>query len=190
LMLMARAEEAIAENERALKLDPLSSEINALLGQTLNWARRYDATIQNLKTWIDFEPSDWFSHRLLGLAYQQTGQLSAAIAEFQRATQLETANPEAFAALVRGYAVAGRREDAQKGLHELLARSQRERVPPYNLAVVYAALGDDDHAFAWLNKAYEERSFYLTGLKVDPDVDCLRADPRFAALLKKVGLER
>lgn len=186
---MERTEEAIAENNRALKLDPLSPEINALLGQTLNWTRRYDETIQHLQTWTDLEPSDWFSRRILGLAFQQTGKLSAAITEFQRASQLEETNPEAFAALVGGYAVAGRRDQAQKGLDELLERSDRRRVPPYNIATVYAALGDKDRAFEWLERAYQDRSFYLTGLKVDPDVASLRSDPRFSTLLKKVGLE-
>jgi len=189
LAFMERTEEAIAENNRALKLDPLSPEINALLGQTLNWTRRYDETIQHLQTWTDLEPSDWFSRRILGLAFQQTGKLSAAITEFQRASQLEETNPEAFAALVGGYAVAGRRDQAQKGLDELLERSDRRRVPPYNIATVYAALGDKDRAFEWLERAYQDRSFYLTGLKVDPDVASLRSDPRFSTLLKKVGLE-
>jgi adenylate cyclase len=189
LIAMGRADQAIAENERALKLDPLSPEVNALLGQTLVWAGRYDAAIQHLRSWIDLGPDDWWSHLILGRAYQQTHNLPAALPEFERATQLEAANPETFATLVRGYAAAGRRDDARKGLAELLARSQRERVPAYDLATVYAALGDKDRALEWLDRAYTDRSFYLTGLKVDPDVDSLRAEPRFAVLLKKVGLE-
>jgi TolB-like protein/class 3 adenylate cyclase/tetratricopeptide (TPR) repeat protein len=190
LVAMDRPEDGIAEAERALELDPLSAGANGVLGQTLNWARRYDEAIQHLRAWIAFEPNDWYSHRALGLAYQQTGNLSAAIAEFERATQLEPSNHEALAALVRGYALAGRRDDAQKGLDELLARSQREQVPAYNVAVAYAALGDNDRAFEWLEKSYDDRSFYPVQLKVDPDVDSLRSDPRFAELLKRVGFDK
>jgi len=190
LVVMGRPEEGIAESERALELDPLSPGINGLAGLMLDWARRYDQAIEHLRAWIDFEPSDWLSHRNLGLAYQQMGNLSGAIAEFERATQLEPNNPEALAALARGYALAGRRDDARKGLDELLARSQREHVPAYNLAIVYAGLGDNDRAFEWLEKSCDDRSFYPTLLKVDPDVDSLRSDPRFAELLKRVGFDK
>jgi DNA invertase Pin-like site-specific DNA recombinase len=89
---------------------------------------------------------------------------------------------------VRAYAVAGRRAEALKVLDELTARSRQRHVPAYYIALIYAALGEKDNAFAWLDRAYTQRSWYLTSLKVDPKVDSLRSDPRFADLVRRVGL--
>jgi hypothetical protein len=86
--------------------------------------------------------------------------------------------------------LSGKKAEAQKIIDELKNLSKRSYVPPYNIAVIYAGLGDKNQAFAWLERAYNERSFYLTWIKVDPHLDSLRSDPRFADLMRRVGLPR
>ena len=83
---------------------------------------------------------------------------------------------------------AGRHEEARKVHDELVALAQRHYVPAYHLAIVCAGLGETDPAFAWLEKAHGERDGFLTYLKVDPRLDRLRPEPRFADLLRRVGL--
>ena len=92
--------------------------------------------------------------------------------------------------LGRAYAVAGQREEARKALDELQTRAKRGYIAPFFFANVYLGLGEKEQAFAWLEKAYEARSWYLTWLKVDPALDSLRSDPHFADLLRRVGLSQ
>ncbi len=88
----------------------------------------------------------------------------------------------------RAYALAGQRDKAQKALDELREMSKQRYVSPYLIAVVYAGLGDKDQAFAWLEKAYQDRSFFLIWLNVEPRFDSLRDDSRFADVVRRVGL--
>ena len=188
LVSMGRFDEGIEENKRGVQLDPLSLRANANLGQSLYFSRRYAQAIEQLRKAIDMDPNFWVAHSDLGLAYEQKGQFPEAIAELQKAVLLEGAIPAPTALLGRAYAVSGKRAEAQKVLDELKERSKRSYVPPYNIAIIYTGLGEKDQALAWLEKAYAERSFYLTLLKVDPDLDSLRSDPRFQDLARRVGL--
>ena len=95
-----------------------------------------------------------------------------------------------LAALGHAYAVSGRRAEARQALDELVARSRRRHVPAYTIAAIYAGLGDKDQAFAWLEKAFADRAWYMTSLKVDPKLDSLRSDPRFKDLVRRVGLRQ
>jgi predicted Zn-dependent protease len=114
-----------------------------------------------------------------------------AACEFQQAMTLSGGNPIYVSALGHARAVAGSGDEAQKILSELIALSERRYVSPYSTATVYAGLGEKDQAFAWLQRACEERSVWLghLHLRVDPRLDCLRSDPRFATLLKQMDLE-
>ena len=188
LITLARYDDGIAENKRAQSLDPLSVETNALLGQGLCFARRYDEAIQQLQSTLEMDQNYWLAHSLLGRSYEQQGKLNQAIAEFQRALDLEKDVPENYAMLAHGYAIAGRKTEAAKLLGQLQDMSTKRHVPPYNIAIVYAGLGDKEQAFSWLERGYADRSFYLTWLKYDPQLDSLRSDPRFADLMRRVGL--
>jgi Flp pilus assembly protein TadD len=124
----------------------------------------------------------------LGRAYEQRGKLPEAIAEFQHARELEKDNPEIWSGLGHAYALAGERAEAQKVLDDFKKISAQSYVAPYNVAVIYAGLGEKDQVFGWLDRAYKDRSYYLAVyLTTDARLDSLRSDPRFAELRKKIG---
>ena len=112
-----------------------------------------------------------------------------ATAEFQHALELEKDNGEIWSGLGHAYAISGKRAEAQKVLDHLKELSAHNYVAPYNVAVVYVGLGEKDQAFAWLNRAYADRSYYMAVyLTTDARLDSIRHDPRFADLLRRVGL--
>ncbi len=188
LTALKRFDEGIAECQEGRRLDPLSPEANFLLGQSFYLARRYDLAVNQFRTTIDLDPSFWVAHDELGWAYQEQGDLPRAIAEFQKARELEPNVAEPLASLGRGFALSGQTAKARQVLDQLKKASAGIHVTPYNVASIYAALGDKDAAFAQLEKAYQERSFYLMWLGIDPQLDNLRPDPRFQDLLRRVGL--
>jgi eukaryotic-like serine/threonine-protein kinase len=187
LAAMGRFDEGIEEDKRALELDPLSPAANADLGWDLYFARRYDEAILQLRKAIDLEPNYWLSHVLLGRCYEQKGQLQAAVEQFEKARQIENSIPEVLAALGHGYALSGRKADAFKIISDLQERSKREFVPSYSIATVYLGLGMKEEALQSIQKSYDEGSFYMIHLKVEPLLDSVRGDPRFIDIVKRVG---
>jgi serine/threonine-protein kinase len=188
LALMGRFDEGIAEEKRAQELDPLSVSASLQLGVALYLARRYDQAVEQARQTINMDPKFWLAHTVLGRAYEQKGQLVEAIAECQKAREIDDTTTEILMDLGRAYAVAGKRAEAEQVLAELQKRSKSGYVAPFHIANVYVGLGEKDQAFAWLEKAYEARSWYMTWLKVDPALDSLRSDPRFADLVRRAGL--
>jgi len=187
LAAMGRFDEAIAEDKRALDLDPLSAAVNADLGWDLYLARRYDEAIEQLRKAVDLEPNYWVSLVLLGRCYEQTGKPKEAVAAFEKARQVENSIPEVIAALGHGYAVAGRRAEALKTIRELQERSKKEFVPSYSIATIYTGLGMREQAIQYLIKSFDEGSYYMIHLKVEPILDPLRTDPRFTDVMRRVG---
>jgi serine/threonine-protein kinase len=187
LLSMGRTDQGVAEGKRAQELDPVSAEYNTYLGVVLLFAHQYDEAIDQLRKTIELESTYWFPHDFLGRAFEQKGELPEAIAEFQRARQSGGEVAEVWGMLGHAYAMSGQRSEAQKALAELKEPAQGIYVPPYMVATVYAGLGDKDQAFAWLERAYTERSLYLTWLPMDPVWDSLRSDSRYQELLKRIG---
>jgi TolB-like protein/Tfp pilus assembly protein PilF len=187
LAAMGRFEEAIEHEKRALELDPVSPEVNTLLGHVLYLAHRYDQAIEQLYKAVELDPDYWFAHLVLGLAMQQKGRLPEAIHQFQTARREERISPEAMGALGQAYAAAGVSDKAVKVLEELEKWSKRYYVSPFHRGRIYAALGQKDQAFAWFETAFEERSFYLSWFKVEPELDPLRSDRRFKSLLQRLS---
>jgi eukaryotic-like serine/threonine-protein kinase len=187
LGLLGRSDEAIDQMRRAQQLDPLSGEITAFLGLSFYWARRYGPAIEQLRKSIELDPDSWFWHSLRGWAYLQNGQTEEAFAEIRKSRELDD-NPWTLADLGHAYAATGKRLDAEKVLAELMARAQGHYVSKYLVARIYAALGQKDTAFEWMDKAYEDRDESETWLKVDPMMDGLRGDPRTSDLLRRLGL--
>lgn len=188
LSALGRSQEAIAEIQRALQLDPLSLVINMALGWNLYMAREYDrAAEQSLRT-LDMEPGFEPAQLTLGLAYQQMGDFKAAINAFEKAREGSGDNPATVAALGCAHAVGGKKREAAKALAKLERRSERAYVAPYWPAIICAGLGDTSRALEWLQRAHQERDVWLVWLKVEPRLDSLRPEPRFQKLLERVGL--
>ena len=187
LAKMERFDEAIAELKRAQELDPLSLIINADLGNTYIQAHQYDKAIEQLRKTIEMDQSFYFAHWQLGVAYEMKGDFQDAIAEYQKARQLND-DPWVLALLGHVSAVTGRRDEALKILDQLKRISKQRFVYAYGFAVVYAGLGEKDQAFQWLEKSYQDREPRITRIKVDPLMDSLRSDPRFADLERRIGL--
>lgn len=188
LSAMGRHEEALAQAERARELDPLSLIINTWVGLRHYFAGRYDTAIEEYSAALeldrDFVPAHWH----LGWAFEQMGRYRDAIAEAQKAVELSGGAALYIASLGHAYAKAGRDQDARAVLRRLEAESATRHVSAYHMAVIFAALGEIDEAFAWLERAFEERSPWIGYLRVDPRNEPLRSDPRFEALLERAHL--
>jgi len=169
---------------RATELAQVSPLISTGVGQILYFARRYDEATRELAKALAVDPNFYQTHNVLGITYVLTGAYDDAIAEFNRV--IDSGNPEVEANLAHAYAASRRTAEARKILDQLLARSTRSYVSPFDIAVVYAGLGDRDQAFAWLEKAFDERPRTMLSLKVNPRLDPLRSDPRFTILLRRV----
>ena len=189
LTTLARFEEALAEWRRAQELDPLSLIIRAATGWSFYFARRYEEAIREARNALEMGPTFVVARRVLGLACEKTSKHSQAIEELQKAVELSGGSTQYQADLGHAYATAGREADARRTLAELEEISRNRYVSPYSVAAVHLALGDRERAFDWLEKACAERSLGLTFLKVDPNLDVLRPDPRFTSLLARVGLK-
>ena len=186
---IGRREEGLAQMKRALELDPLSLVINADLGRTFYFARNHDQSLEQLRKTLDLDANFAVAHVFLGQVFEQNKMYEEAIAEFQKGSDLSGGSTYARARLGHAYAVAGKAGEAQKVLAQLKDLSKQKYVSAYDIALIYVGLGEKDQAFAWLERAYEERCPTLEFLKVEPSLDPLRSDPRFADLLRRMNLQ-
>jgi eukaryotic-like serine/threonine-protein kinase len=185
---MGRNEQAVDEARRLLQIDPLSMGGNGNLGSVFVFTHQWDKAIEQLRYAIDLNPNYWFDYVFLGRAYEQKGRLPEAIQTFKRGLELED-NTELWAGLGHAYAASGQRIDAQKAVDHLKEMSTHRYVAPYNVALIYAGLGEKDEAFLWLARAYDDRSYLLpVYLNTDSRLDTLRTDPRFDQLRRRIGL--
>jgi len=182
-------DQAGAEAKLAVELDPLSLLMNMTPALTSYLARDYDGAVAELRKVIDMEPNFLAAHSVLGNVYVQQGLYEIAMAEYQKVLDLskgvavvETAMK---AVIAHAYAKWGKRSKALKMLDELTKASS---VSPHSIAEVHAALGQRDQAFEWLNKACDRRDMQMVSMKMNPTLDSLRADRRFADLVRRVGL--
>ena len=188
LGVLGRSNEALQEAQKALDVDPLALIVNANVGLQLYDARRFDEAIAQFRSTLDIEPN--FPIAVLWLAKAQfaRGDLRSGAALTQRFVDLTGATP--FSLAFRGYAHArmGEKAEALAIIDRLRALRSRKYVSAYYFAVVYTALGNNDEAMRWLERAFDERSDFLIYLAVDPIFDPLRSDPRFSRLVRRVGL--
>ncbi len=188
LMAMGRTAESLAESQQALELDPLSAPLSAHLGWHYLFAREYDRAIEECRKKLEFYPTFLKLHWFLARACEQKGLYEEAVREFREAVTLSRNNPVYLAALAHAYAVSGNTMQAEKLLVELARLATQRYVPAYDIAMIYAGLSQDDKAFDWLERAFEQRSAWLCYLKREPRWDRLRSNPRFEKLLRRVGL--
>jgi tetratricopeptide (TPR) repeat protein len=187
LEFTGRLEEAIAEDKRALELDPLSLPINAYTGLTFYDVRQFDQAIEQEHKALELDPNFILAHDFLGLAYVQKSMRKEGIAEFEKALVIAPGDALSLGELGNAYALGGKRAEAQKALDQLNELSKQRYVPAMARVVVDVGLGEKDKAFEWLEKAYEER--FVIQIKVDPQFDPLRSDPRFTDLLRRMNLQ-
>ncbi|HEY4257399.1 MAG TPA: protein kinase [Candidatus Udaeobacter sp.] len=186
LLFLGRFDEAIAEGKRAIELDPFSPIINADLGVNLLCARRYDEAIAQLRKTLEIDPTFYYAHYDLGVALQLRGDMPAAIAEYTKAQQL---SDDLFVPVLLASAKAqsGDKDAAVRMLSELEELSQHRYVLSYWRTLLYVSLGNRDEAIRSLEQAAADRdSLSVMMIKVDPQLDPLRGDPRFEALVQKV----
>jgi tetratricopeptide (TPR) repeat protein len=183
---MGRTSEAVAAIERAQQLDPLSLIINADLAQILYFARRHeDAVAQSRKT-LQMNPAFAEARRVSFLALQRIHRDQEALADLEKYRALPDGG--LGGSVGYGYAALGRRREAATVLRELEEQSRRRSVPPYDLAVIHAGLGQTDDALLWLDKSLATHDPESMILPIDPRLDSVRGDPRFVALLRRMGL--
>jgi serine/threonine-protein kinase len=187
LLNMGSVEESLRFISRAAELDPVSQAILKDKGLVLYYNRQYDEAIELGRRTLELDPNYAAAHRLLSLAYQGKRMFDEAILENQTWGELTRNKVETTIALAQLYAVSERTDEAKKLLdQDHLVIDQVYR----GLALVYAALGENDSAFRCLEKSYDRREEALLSIKVDPKVDPLRSDPRFMTLLKNIGIEK
>jgi len=189
LLCRGRTEEALRWAQRARELDPLGA-IGSGTGGILFYARRYDEAMHELRSALAVRPDDAMALWYLGFVLTAKGQPEEAIPVLERAVSISDRSPGVIGVLVRAYAHAGRRPDALRLLAELKRRRQAGYIPAAAFVNGYLGLGENDEAFAWLERAYQEQSNILQFLKVHPYFDPLRDDSRFKDLLRHVGLEQ
>jgi len=190
LLSQGHTEEALAWSRRARELDPIGITGNAM-GWILFQSRHYDEAIRELRSDLAVHQDDastYWSCWFLGFALSANGQPHEAIPVLERALALSERNPAVIGVLVRAYAHAGRRTEALRLLDELKRRQQTGYIPSAALVNAYLGLGDYEQTFSWLERAYKEHSPILQYIKVHPFFDPLRGDPRFADLVRRVGL--
>jgi tetratricopeptide (TPR) repeat protein len=188
LQRAGRLEEAMHEIKRAQELDPLSLIINVNVGWVFYNMRHYDDAIGQYKKTTELDENFATTRSMLGLAYLQKRMLAEATKEFERARVLGGSSPFGLGWLGCCYVRSGKESEARKVLNELLAFSKEGYVVSYAVAIVYNGLGDRNSALQWLERACEERDINALYVKVDPLLDNLRPEPRFKALLQKMGL--
>jgi TolB-like protein/Flp pilus assembly protein TadD len=186
LGLVGRFDEAIAEGERAIALDPLSPSIMDDLATTSMYAGKSAMALDLARKAAELDPTFFFPPATEGILALQTGQYGEAIAKFERARTLD-APPFVSAYLAHAHGMSGDRAGAMATLEELKMMSPGGKVAPFNLALVYLGLGDRTRALDYLEQAYAACSELLVWLKIDKIYDPLRSEPRFIALMKRLN---
>jgi len=185
LLDLARYEESVLENRRAVELDPLSMTNRVSLAARLMFTRDYDTSIDESLRILELEPENSGAYYFLAAAYTMNGQHEEGLAAIRRSIELNPENLFGPPLLAWMHARAGQRDKAL----EVLEQVEEQGPMLKELAIVYGELGDLDRAFEYLDRAYAEDPGSLIYMRADPSADSLRQDPRFAELLKKLGLE-
>jgi tetratricopeptide (TPR) repeat protein len=185
-----REQEALAEITRASKLDPMSLIIRRDFGADHIFIRQYDEAIGVCKKLADENPRFSMAHYCLSDAYWRKRMYSQSIEEYKVGSQLsgDRNDAEYASAMEQGFLSGGREGALRKGIEKMLAQRKAGGASACSIATMYAELGEKDQAFRWLETSFQEHEQDLLGLKTDSSFDLVRSDPRFAELVRKVGL--
>jgi serine/threonine protein kinase/Tfp pilus assembly protein PilF len=186
LWVVGRFDQSRAELKRAQMLDPLSYIINVNMGRALYYSRQYDQAIEQLKKTVELNPESFYAHSVLVRAYEQAKRYNEALAQLQ-AIRDPYSQAKYDGALAYTYAVSGRQEEARAILGRLIAEPP-EYFVELDIADIYVALGENERAFEWLERAYGAHLDWLIYINAEPRADPIRSDPRFANLLRRMKL--
>jgi tetratricopeptide (TPR) repeat protein len=186
LASQGEAESAQAHMKEAVRLDPLSPIIGSFSGMMQLAYRHLDDAIAELRRTQLLDPNYVYQHSELADAYREKGMFAEALELYKKASEV-TRVPQPGLAIT--YAKMGRRNEAERVLNELKTLAATHYVAGESIASICVALGDNDAAFQWLERAYHEHSGSLHGIAVRPEFRPLYSDPRFADLLKRIGLD-
>jgi len=190
LMATGRPDEAVAQAELNLRLDPLSPVTYADMERAYYFTRRYDEAIASGRRALEMDPNFVLARVYAGMAYEQKGMYEEAVAELRKANDFAGGFPEALGALGHAYAASGRRDEALRTLAELERMSRRGYVSPLYFSILYAGMGDKNRALEQLERGANDRAGWLINLAVEPRFDALRSEARYQDLLRRVGLAR
>lgn len=188
LAASGRTREALAEAQQLRRLDPQSLIVNAHLGWVLYLAGQYDQAIEQCHKTLELEPNYFAARRYLGLAYVEKRSYTKARAELEMSFRLAGGSSLSRAELGYAYAVSGKRKEAERILEDLSSAPHQRYVSPYLLAIVHTGLGNQEQALVSLQKAYEDRADWLVYMNAEPRFGRLRFDPRYQALVRRVGV--
>lgn len=188
LAVLGRRDEATAEIEQAARLEPSSVLVMAYVGFTFYLLRRYDAAIEQFRNALQRQPDFNVAHWWLGVTLTEKGEYEDAITELQKALECSGGHPSPLAALANLYGRLGWVSDQKNIVAELTQRSRQKYVSSFDLLVCHAGSKDNGPALEWLGKAVDERSSFLVFAKIWPAFENLREDPRFADVLRPLGL--
>jgi TolB-like protein/DNA-binding winged helix-turn-helix (wHTH) protein/Tfp pilus assembly protein PilF len=187
LMWTGRTDEALTTMKRARELDPLSLSINANLALILFSAHQYDQAIEQCRKTLEMDPNFAMARYRLGMIQNLEGHYLEAVPELEKSVA-ETGSPKAIAELGLAYSRLGKRDKALELLNELKEKSRRHYVSPFNLAIIYGGLGDNNRALDMLEQASKDHSPLLHHLKLSPAFAGLRSESRYIALVRSIGL--
>lgn len=190
LFAIEHTHEALAEMALAQQLDPVSLMISADLAWAYYYAGQYDEVISQCQKVLEmdsqFIPALWFT----GWAYEQQGRHELAINALLKAVDLSGRSTKMLSELGYAFAIAGRRDEAERALNELMRQAGERFVSPYEIALIHVGLGDMNQSFAWLERAFERRSWELIFLRIEPKLKPLTSDDRFMDLVRRIGFGR
>jgi len=188
-LVLERFGDVVAQSERALEVDPLSVFANAHFGWTLIGVGQVGRSREQLERALELDPDFALTHWLLGWGYGVERSFENSIRHLQKACELSEGSPWFMAHLGWAYGASGREEEARAVLSDLRERRSKQFVPSLHFAYVHLGLGETGEALDWLERAYDEQDMSMAFLKLDAKLDPLRTEPRFIAILEKVGLE-
>jgi serine/threonine protein kinase/tetratricopeptide (TPR) repeat protein len=188
LAAAGRHEEALEEVRRAEQLDPRSAIISAAVANVLFYAQRYDEAVEQCRKALELDPGSVAAYTVMRWAYERRGMSKEALDAFERERAFAGDSPTTRLKRAQVLAVAGRGDESRSILKELVARREREWVSAYEVAVAYSLLGEREEAFAWLSRSAREHAVGFAFAAVDPLLDFLRSDTRFAEALRAGGI--
>ncbi|MEO7509699.1 MAG: tetratricopeptide repeat protein, partial [Pyrinomonadaceae bacterium] len=184
LAFMERTPESVAEVERAVELDPLSLSTNTARAFPYLAAGQFERTIEKVNPALELEKDFPLARYYLGRGYDGVGRHKEAVAEYQKAIAASARSTYFASAMIYALVKSGQRAEAEKTFTEIQALAKKERISPYVLARSLAALGRKEQALDELEKALQERDGLLIVMRIDQNLDDLRNEPRYHAILK------